>query len=228
MYTLLAKLSLCLAVIAAAHGPKERLDAWNRLSASFGEETKIQWNEALQTPSRIEGTLSPPSAHSHPWIARQTMNNLKNVYGIRRPEQDLVIAGSGTLPSGGSYVIFRHLLYGKPVYGDELVAEIDPSGIVRRIYGTFHSDLEKKHFYRPLHAAVSDKQAVQTARAALSNPASRNLPATVSLMYLPSRKGNPLVYVVRFEGGSAGPDSTSRYVDIVMVHALTGHIIETP
>ncbi|MCY9667522.1 hypothetical protein M5X11_21820 [Paenibacillus alginolyticus] len=55
------------------------------------------------------------------------------------------------------HVRMQHIIYKIPVWGDELVVEINPHGVIERVEGKVHPDLAQKTFNRPMHAGISEK-----------------------------------------------------------------------
>ncbi|UJF33852.1 hypothetical protein [Paenibacillus hexagrammi] len=208
--------------LAAAGVPKDAPGALRQLQGTSGQAMKIEWNEATGTPAALIGNLTVPSKHSVPYIAYELMDRLKNVYGIRDPHKELRIAEVVTSAEGVSFVRLQHLLFGTPVWGDELIMEIDTRGVVKRLTGTIYPSLNKQLFNRPMVAAISKQQALQ--RAALSSPhqlaAFTDSKPEVSAYYLPTRSGTPLVYVVTFSGAISHSAAQP-----IMIHALTGNVI---
>ena len=113
---------------------------------------------------------------------------------------------------------FQHLLFDIPVWGDELVIKMDYDGVIQQVEGTIHPNLEKQLFNRPMHAAITKKEAIRKAIAA--NQGQLLNEPEVSSYYLPTRPGTPLIYVVRLQY------STPEMATTIFVHSLTGGIIE--
>lgn len=207
--------------VEAKEMSKKELRLLRELQAESGAAFQIVWDERAKTPSVLEGKLTRTSNHSPEWIAFEAFERLKPLYGIKRPRTDLKVEKMDRDPSGSSRVHLRHMLFKTPVWGDELIVEIDAEGVVRQIRGRYCRGLEEKLFGRPMRAAVSPEKALEKAKSAL--PAGwREERGDVEAYYLPSRDGTPLVYVVTFpaEGTRSGKWK-------VMVHALTGKTIET-
>jgi hypothetical protein len=96
---------------------------------------------------------------------------------------------------------------------------MDKSGVIRRVEGTIHADLEKRRLNRPMYPAISVHEAASVA----SRHMNRLLPTEatdVQACYLPEREGVPLIYVVTFDPKQADTPSLP-----IKVHSLTGRVI---
>ncbi|MEF3304690.1 hypothetical protein [Paenibacillus sp. GYB003] len=192
-----------------------------RLEAESGEAPVVRWNAESGTPELLEGRLSKPSRHSPEWISYEFLERAKAAYGLKRVNESMKVASVERSGSGAVTVAMERRLYGKPVCGDGLRIELDESGVVRRVEGTMHADLERKRLHRPMIPAVSGKEAAEEAARYVRGDASAAATARVRDCYLPEREGVPLVYIVSFgagEGNAAGRT--------VIVHALTGRVID--
>lgn len=190
-------------------------------SSEAGGTFEVRWDETTHTPALLAGILSKPSKHTPAWIALEFVNKTKRLYGVKSPHSSMRVAKISEVQNAGVQVRLVHLLYGTPVWGDELRIDIDRDGIVRRVEGRIYPNLAKATFNRPRHAAVNQAEAVRVA-AAGTGIASTFVDATeVESFYLPTRAGIPLVYFVTFQSNRQKPI-------YVMVHALTGKIIAIP
>lgn len=200
--------------------PRSAQEVLKDLVQKNGELTEVKWNNETQTPTLLRGKFTQSSNHSLTWIAYELLNRLKPIYGLSNPHRDLKVIEIGNISSDIRYVRFQHMVFKTPVFGDELIVEIDNEGIARRIYGTVHPKLNLQLFNRPMVAAISENQAQQIAHGSLS----KNLPifshSEAAKYYLPTRKGTPLVYVIKYHFDD--PQLKDR---TVIVHALTGHVI---
>ncbi|MBD0382294.1 hypothetical protein [Paenibacillus sedimenti] len=205
--------------VSAKEIPEEAQKVLHNFIQEGGQTLEIEWNEITDTPSNLHGRLTQPSSHTSTWIAYELLNRFKTLYGISNPYRDLKVAAVTT--SDDLHIVrLQHLLFNTPVWGDQLVIEIDKAGIVHRISGTIYPRLDKQLFYRPMVAAISEKKAVQIAVDALRDKVTLFTTAETSLYYLPTRKGNPLVYAVTFRFRNQPAKTLTT-----MVHALTGKII---
>jgi Zn-dependent metalloprotease len=181
------------------------------------EEIVVRWHEKPATPALLDGTIAGPSAHSPEWIAYTFLDNAKELYGIAKPRRDMQVADVRRFPDGGSEVRFRHLLYGTPVRGDELVVRIGSDGSISRVEGRVYPRLEKATFHRRIHAALTPTEAAAVATTFAEAVGVPPLRPQVALYYEPTQRGTPLVYAVSF--GGDGVEA------VVLVHALTGRVI---
>lgn len=222
MRYLLAALIACMtlgyapaATFAAEGGPDSAL---RRLAADGGGSLEVRWDETAGTPSLIAGKLTKPSKHSPAWIASEFMRKTKKLYGLQSPHSSMEITSIRELPNATVQVRMQHMLYGTPVWGDELRIAIDADGVIRRAEGRVRAGLAKATLNRAKHAAISPKEAVRTAGSAVD--LKRMIPGRTEVRsyYLPARAGIPLIYVVTFYDGDAASFP-------VAVHALTGRIL---
>ncbi|MDF2652600.1 MAG: hypothetical protein K0Q73_8405 [Paenibacillus sp.] len=179
-----------------AKGPVNSPPGLNRLSSESGNTLEVIWNESTQTPAVLMGMLSRPSDHSPGWIANTFVQRNKKLYGLRYPDQDMKISGVVKQPGNLTEVRFQLFLYNTPVWENGLSVYIDERGVVRRTEGNVHYDLRKTTFHRSKQAAVSEQEAIATAKATLQNPGIDVKATTVQKYYLPTLPGIPLVYVV--------------------------------
>ena len=209
---------------ASAESVAPELDRQSRnllqhLEAESGGTLSVRWNERTCTPSVLEGRLSKPSNHSPQWIATEFVRRVKNLYGLENPNHAMRVV-EVERRSDSTRVRMEHLLYGTPVWGDELSVHIDGHGIIRRVEGTIHPRLEKQLFHRPLRPAISAHKATAKALAAVKDQGTLAGPPEARLYYLPSRSGTPPVYVVtiRFVERDAGDRQ-------LFIHGITGRVI---
>ncbi|PZE19554.1 PepSY domain-containing protein [Paenibacillus xerothermodurans] len=201
----------------ARHDVREALDQFTRTN---GGRVEVEWNHSLRTPTLLRGKLTAPSNHSPGWIAAGVLSRLKTVYGLNHPHDELKIIEVRNTLGGASHIRVQHVLFGTPVYGDELIVHIDKQGVVRQVRGAIHPELHKQLFNRPLFAVLSEKQALAAATAALGAPLEAAAQREVTMQYMPTRKGIPLVYVIQFHYSRPTPQTRT-----VIVHALTGNVI---
>lgn len=182
-----------------------------------GGTLEVRWNANTNTPAKLTGALSQPSKHSPEWISYEFLNRWKSIYGLQKPNRDLKVIGVERFENRVA-VHFSHLLFKTPVWEDRLVVEMNEEGVIVLVEGTIHSHLEKQLFNRPMHPAITRKQALNRAIAS-HNDELTNEPQ-VDIYYLSTRPGIPLIYVVTLE---------SRMSDkrtVTFVHSLTGRIID--
>ncbi|MBB6671534.1 hypothetical protein [Cohnella nanjingensis] len=204
---------------AAEPVTQEARSALKRLERMSGAPVEMRWNADTGTPALVAGELSGPSDHSPAWIAYAYFERTKRLYGIRSPRQDLVVTGF-RMDEGISRIRLERLVYRTPVWGDSVLLEIGPTGVLRRAEGVIHPGLEKKLLYRPQHPAIDATQAAKQAAASVG--ADRADVGEPKLYYLPDRPGTPLVYAVPYgERPDGGPEGH------ILVHAVTGRAIRT-
>jgi Zn-dependent metalloprotease len=201
----------------------ERLKPAKRAVARLQTESEgtltIEWNKAAATPGLISGYLTKPSNHSPQWISIEFLKQVKALYGLKRVDEQMAVIRILHEPDR-TKVILQRQLYGKPVCGNELTVEMDKSGVIVRVDGTIHAELEKKRLNRPMYPAITGDEAAAEASRYVDGryPAEA---ARVHACYLPSREGVPLIYVVSFDtaqkDGSFSP---------IKIHSLTGRVIE--
>ncbi|RCW43027.1 hypothetical protein [Paenibacillus prosopidis] len=192
-----------------------------KLKRESGDTFTIQWNKNTNTPSLLEGHFSKPSKHTPQWIAFEFLDKTKALYGLKNPRRDMQVTEVSRSSDNMIQVRLQRFLYNTPVWKDELVIQINKQGIVRRVMGRVHPNLENKTFNRSMHAAFSKEKAISIAlsfakvdRAQLEEP-------VVEVYYLPSRAGTPLIYVVNLKSR----ESDNEYQK-VFIHSLTGRVIE--
>ncbi|KIL35533.1 hypothetical protein SD71_12795 [Cohnella kolymensis] len=191
--------------------------ALQRLAKNSGGTLKVIWNEQTNTPSILTGTLSVPSMHSPQWIAYEFLKQAKSIYGLHNPERDMKIIDIERSQDKIN-VRLQHLLFETPVWGNCLVIDMDIDGVIRRVEGTVHPNLEKQLFNRPMHAAITKNEAIATAKATTQGQLANE--PTVYSYYLPSRTGTPLIYVVQLQY------SNPEIATTTLIHSLTGRVLE--
>lgn len=193
--------------------------ALQRVQKESGNTLKVDWDKKLETPQLITGNLTETSRHSPEWIAYEYLHKIRSLYGLNRVREDLSVLEVREEAGGRIVVELQRQLFGKPVYGDILVMEMDGNRSIRRIEGTIHPGLVKERLNRPMYPAISRKQALTVA---LEHTDNRYLPgdAKVEEYYLPDRKGIPLVYVVTFK------KEDSKQAEMVRIHSMSGRVIE--
>ncbi|NOU69431.1 hypothetical protein GC096_36045 [Paenibacillus sp. LMG 31461] len=177
---------------------------------------QVKWNPVTQTPELLDGNLTKPSAHSPGWITFRYLEKIKRLYDLKQLDQDLKII-SIDKSATSTKVTMQRQLYKNPVCGDQMIVELDRSGVVQRINGTIHAGLEEQRLGRPMYPAISLEDAKQKANIHDATLKTTNPIHEVSC-YLPTRKGIPLVHVLTYEKGG-------RQVSI-RIHSMTGRIIE--
>lgn len=177
---------------------------------------QLKWNALTQTPELLSGNLTKPSAHSPEWITYRYLEKIKRLYGLKHVESDLKVS---SLDKSGysTRVVLQRQLFRNPVCGDQLVVELNSSGVVQRINGTIHAGLEEKRLGRPMYPAVSIEDAKQIALT-YNTSLKTSKPINEISCYLPTRNGIPLVLVLTYEKDGE-PVS-------IMIHSMTGRIIE--
>ncbi|MGO4496211.1 hypothetical protein AB4114_09880 [Paenibacillus sp. 2RAB27] len=114
-------------------------------------------------------------------------------------------------------VTLQRKLFKHTVCGDQLVVELDQTGVVQRISGTVHPGLEEKRLGRPMYPAVSVEDAKRTA-VAYDTSLMPFKPISEVSCYLPSRNGIPLVHKLTYE--------KDGQLITIMIHSMTGRIIQ--
>ena len=194
--------------------------AMERMNAESGGTLQIEWNAATKTPALLSGQLTKPSNHTPEWISFEFLNRLKLVYGLKRVDEHMKVTYVERGRSDKTIVFMQRQLYGKPVCGDELIVELDKSGVIRRVEGTIHADLEQKRLNRPMYPAISGHEAAAVASRYVHG-LHRAEEANVQACYLPNREGVPLIYVVSFNRTENGGPAS-----LIRVHSLTRRVIE--
>jgi Zn-dependent metalloprotease len=206
---------------ALAHSErlKPAIRAVERLQTESAGTLAIEWNAAAATPGLLTGFLTKPSRHSPEWISFEFLRGARALYGLKRVEESMKITRVERELPDRTKVFLQRQLYGKPVCGNELAIEMDKSGVVRRVEGTIHADLEKRRLNRPMYPAISGREAASVASRHM-NPLQPAQAADVQACYLPEREGVPLIYVVTFD-----PEQTGSPPLPIKVHSLTGRVI---
>ncbi|WP_133257572.1 hypothetical protein [Paenibacillus montanisoli] len=202
----------------AIEKPSKMQKALQKLEKS--RVAQLKWNEETDTPNLLTGSFSRPSNHSPAWIAYEFLNKYKALYGLQNPVRDMKVIKVEYNPDR-TFIHFQHLLFQIPVWGDKLIFEIGKDGVIRRVEGTIYPDLEKIHFNRPMHAAISEKQAVSKALASIGIHNLRITMPDCQAYYLPTRKGTPLIYVVKVR-----LSEQENSVKLLFIHSLTGKTID--
>lgn len=201
----------------ASEIPSKVSAALKQLDTYSGGTLEIDWNSETNTPTRLTGKLTQPSKHSPEWIAFEFLDKWRVIYGLQKPKLTMKVVGVEQYDDRIA-VHLRHQLFQTPVWEDKLVIEINKEGVIEQIVGTIHPHLEKKMLNRPMHPAISEKQAIQKAKSAKVHGELMSDPK-VECYYLSTRPGTPLIYVVTLE---SFPDQRT----ITLIHSLTGTIIE--
>ncbi|MBD0384699.1 hypothetical protein [Paenibacillus sedimenti] len=177
---------------------------------------QVKWNTVTQTPELLSGKLTKPSAHSPQWITYNYLEKIKTLYGLKHVNKDLKIM---TIDKNATSikVVLQRQLFKNSVCGNQLLVELDYSGVVQRIYGTLHTDLEEKRLGRPMYPAVSAQKAKRIALN-YDKLLEESNSITIESCYMPNREGVPLIHVLTYE-------REGRPVSI-KIHSLTGRIIE--
>jgi Zn-dependent metalloprotease len=177
---------------------------------------QVKWNTVTQTPELLTGNLTKPSAHSPGWITYRYLEKIKRLYGLKHVESDLKITTIDKSTSS-TKIFLQRQLFRNPVCGNQLVVELDQSGIVQRINGTIHTGLEEKRLGRPMYPAISVEDAKRIA-STYDASLKKIKPINEVYCYLPTRDGIPLVHVLTYKkDGHAVP---------IMIHSITGRVIE--
>ncbi|MBA2939787.1 hypothetical protein HZF08_15850 [Paenibacillus sp. CGMCC 1.16610] len=211
---------LSLSILAPDHESpslsKKSLELIDKIRLESEDSLSIKWSTQTQTPELLSGNLTKPSQHSPGWISYKYLDEIKILYGLRRVKEDLRIVS--VEPSNTSTKVYlQRMLFNRPVCGDQLLVEIDRSGIVKRVEGSLHTDLEQKRLRRPMYAAITIEEAKQVALAFDQSLKETDVISSDSC-YLPTREGIPLVHKITFE-------KEKRPVSF-KVHSMTGRIIE--
>ncbi|MCQ6560024.1 hypothetical protein [Paenibacillus mendelii] len=204
---------------AADLSPKARASL-QRLMKESRSPLEVYWNDTMNTPSILKGELSRPSKHTPEWIAYKYLNKTKALYGIQFPNRDMKIIGVDRSHSGRIRVSLQHLLYRTPVWGDSMMIEIDDDGVIRQVQSRIHPYMEKKLFYRPMHASVSFKKAAAIAEDVFQKREVAVEEMDIITYYLPTRPGTPLIYAVMVRNQDTGVETT------LFIHAVTGRVID--
>lgn len=206
--------------LSSADRLKEVTRVVERLQTDSGNTLSIEWNEATATPRSLTGHLTKPSNHSPQWISIQFLKKVKALYGLKRVHEQITVTSIEHDRLDRTKVLLQRQLYGKPVCGDELTVEMDKLGVIVRVDGTVHSELERKRLNRPMYPAITGSEAAEKAFRYTGSqyPADKT---RVHACYLPIREGIPLIYVVTFVSDQKGSPSRPVYV-----HSITGRIIE--
>jgi Zn-dependent metalloprotease len=175
----------------------------------------VQWNPATKTPATISGQLTQPSLHSPGWIAYEYIGKIKELYDLKRVKEQLAVIRIDETDQG-HIVHLQRQLFKKPVCGEQLIVKIAPSGVIQRIEGTMHPQLEKRRLGRPMAPAFSKEEAKKLALASEQTIATSQI-LRIESCYLPDREGVPLVHQVHFEKNGRPATMT--------IHSLTGRII---
>lgn len=207
-------------VLAHTERLKPARRAMEQMNAESGGTLHIEWNAATKTPALLSGQLTKPSNHTPEWIAFEFLKKVKLVYGLKRVNENMKVTYVERERSDKTLVMMQRQLYGKPVCGDELIVEMDKSGVIRRVEGTIHADLEQKRLNRPMYPAISGDEAAAAASRYVDG-LHRAEDANVQACYLPNREGVPLIYVVSFSRTENGGPAS-----LIRIHSLTGRVIE--
>ncbi|WP_438446771.1 hypothetical protein [Gorillibacterium sp. sgz5001074] len=199
--------------------PEEAARAAQKLSLWKGHPVEVEWNAEAGTPSKLTGAMAKPSKHTPEWIAYDFLERAKVLYGLKRVREETRITETSRSDSGWSHVRVERLLYGRPVCGDQLTLELDPSGVIVKAEGVFHSGLEARRLHRPMYPALSPERAAETVMQHAGLSGIQDEPQ-VNACYLPGREGVPLVYRVRLKQAPGTADMTWT------VHSMTGRVIE--
>ncbi|TDF97986.1 hypothetical protein [Paenibacillus piri] len=196
---------------------KKHRSLLHQLNVDSGSTLNVQWNAATNTPELMTGRLTSPTKHSPGWISYAFLNKVKSLYGLKRVNEDMKIINIDNNDDPTYFKVYlQRLLFQKPVCGEQLVITIDRSGVVLRVEGSLHSDLEKKRLGRPMYPAVTQEKAIKIASTYVSLHSWKL--ASVQSCYLPAREGVPLIHMVTFNQMN---DSIT-----LKIHSLTGRLVE--
>ncbi|WP_373228554.1 hypothetical protein [Cohnella sp.] len=203
--------------VVANESPPKIQATLQQLKKNSGGTLEINWNNVTNTPFKLTGKLTLPSKHSPEWIAYEFLYKWRTLYGLQNPKRDMKVIEVERRHDIIN-VRLQHLLFRTPVWEDWLVIEIRNDGVIQQIEGTIHPYLEKQLFNRPMHPAISKKQAIGIARANVQGELA-NAPE-VETYYLSARSGTPLIYAVTLQ--HFRPDRRTT----ILIHSVTGRIIE--
>ncbi|BFH62905.1 hypothetical protein [Paenibacillus azoreducens] len=192
-----------------------------QLKREAGATFAIHWHSKTNTPSLITGQLTKPSKYPPEWIAYKFLNQTKALYGLRNPKINMQITEIKEIPDNTVQVRLQHVLYKTPVWGDELVIQMDDQGVINRVEGKLTPHLEEKTFNRPMYAAISKKKAIAIALASSQAGSMQVEDPKVDMYYHPTIAGTPLIYVVSLKNN----EFEHKYQKI-LIHSLSGRVIE--
>lgn len=201
----------------AAGLPWKAKSALKDLQGAAGSTLTIEWSSDTGRPSYIGGKLTRPSKHTPEWIVFGFLNKYRALYGIRDVRSQLRLEGVER-QANGAKVYLRQVMFGIPVWEDQLTVALDAKGVVREVAGSIYPDLETKLGRFAMHSAYSEQAAIRVAlNQASGEPANEPV---AERYYLAARKGTPLVYIVDLS--LRDPDRIETFV----IHSMTGRIIE--
>jgi Zn-dependent metalloprotease len=125
------------------------------------------------------------------------------------------------MPDNTVQVRLQHVLYKTPVWGDELVIQMNDQGVINRVEGKLSPHLEEKTFNRPMYAAISKKKAIAIALASSQAGRMQDEDPQVDMYYHPSIAGTPLIYEVSLKN-----DEFKHRYQKILIHSLSGRVIE--
>ena len=193
----------------------------HRLKKESGDTFAVHWDSNTNTPSLLAGNLSKPSKHSPQWIAYEFLNKTKTLYGLKNSRTDMEVTEVTRRTDQTIQVRLRHLLYKTPVWKDELLIQMNEQGVVQRVEGKMHRDLNQKTFNRAMHPSFSQTRAVELALSASKMDKAKLGGFSVEMYYHPAILGAPLIYAVNLRSLDSN-DPTRQ----ILIHALSKRIIE--
>ncbi|MDF2815077.1 MAG: hypothetical protein K0Q81_1277 [Paenibacillus sp.] len=196
--------------------PRKARQSLQKLHQDSGGKLEIKWNDKTNTPFLITGVLSSRSEHTPEWIAYKFLNDFKVLYSLQNPKRDMQVV---KIERDRDHVIvhFQRMLFQTPVWENRLAIEINHSGIIQRVEGNILPDLEKKLFHRPLHAALSKKQAIDRAKAIF--PVKPTTEPELQTYYLADHSGIQLIYAVKLQS------SEQKISTTFVIHSASGRLI---
>lgn len=205
-------------VVVASDLPSKAPALLQELVKTSGSTLEVTWNSTTNTPALLSGQLSLPSKHSPEWIANEFLNKYKKLYGLQKPIRDMKVVKVARFDDT-IHVHLQHVLFQTAVWEDWLVIELNNQGVIQKIEGTIHPNLEQQSLKRPMYPAITQKQALQKAVAEMRGEIINE--PKVEKYYLSSRPGTPLVYVVELQFQNPAERST------FIIHSLTGRILQS-
>ncbi|BBH20469.1 hypothetical protein Back11_18140 [Paenibacillus baekrokdamisoli] len=212
-------LSMPAPLAAANYIPKQATTMLNKLSEASSGNLQISWNDETNTPFSLIGALNRPSRSTSDAIVHQFLTEYKSLYGLQDIHHNLKVTKVEQTKDKMIQVHLQHIVYKTPVWQDGLIVTLDQVGVIQRVEGVIHPNMEKTLFHRPLHAAITRTQAINKAKAWIGTEVIAK-DTTINLNYLSSGSRIVLVYAVSFHL----LDSESKVT--VLVHSLTGRIFD--
>ncbi len=122
-----------------AAGPTDaQIDCLDLLTSQ--QPVTVKFSDQTGTPRVVSGRLLAVKGADEAHLARQAIDSLGELYGIRADEDELALVKT-TRSYSYSHSVFEQQYSGIPVWRSGLAVHTDGAGVVRKINGEFYRDI---------------------------------------------------------------------------------------